>query len=73
VQGDVVESERLLLSSVQNLRKSRGDHHHLTREAAIALVNFYQTRGRPAEAAPFEPLLKLPEIIDIGLDAPQTP
>ncbi len=64
------EAEALLLSGLANLRKSRGEHHHLTREAAGALVKFYQQHNRAAEAVPYEPLLKLPEPIEIKYELP---
>ncbi|MBX3412767.1 MAG: protein kinase [Pirellulales bacterium] len=61
-QGRNEEAERLLLSGLANLRKSRGEHHWLTREAASALVTFYKNTGREAETVSYEPLLQVPQL-----------
>ena len=66
-QGRDEEAEALLLSGLANLRKSRGEVHSYTREVAGALVKFYQQHDRAAEAVAFEPLLKMPEPIEIDL------
>ena len=57
VKGEPDEAELLLIAGLENLRKSRGDHHPLTHEACDRLVNFYKQAGREAEATHYDELL----------------
>ncbi|MBX3412765.1 MAG: tetratricopeptide repeat protein [Pirellulales bacterium] len=63
-QGRDEEAEAHLIAGLNILRKSRGDQHWLTREAATALVKFYKKTGREAEAVPYEPLLQVPQLAE---------
>ncbi|MBL9123549.1 MAG: hypothetical protein JNG90_07935 [Planctomycetaceae bacterium] len=71
-QANFPEAEGLLAKGLQDLRRSRGDYSPHTHIAATALVDFYMKHDRSAEAAHYEPLLKLPEPIEIEYE-PLTP
>ncbi len=51
------EAEPLLIAGFENLRKSRGDHHRLTRKARDRLVKFYRQTGRDEQADKYVGLL----------------
>ncbi|MBI2826993.1 MAG: serine/threonine protein kinase [Planctomycetia bacterium] len=53
------EAEPLLVAGLENLRKSRGDHHRLTHEALDRLVSFYRQNGRSADAERYIKLLTI--------------
>jgi tetratricopeptide (TPR) repeat protein/tRNA A-37 threonylcarbamoyl transferase component Bud32 len=55
--GQQDEAEPLLIAGLENLRKSRGDHHRLTHEALDRLVSFYRKAGREQQADEYAKLL----------------
>ena len=57
-KGDNKAAEPLLIAGFENLRKSRGDHHRLTREAQARVVNFYRKAGNVEQATKFEHILQ---------------
>lgn len=59
--GEFAEAEHLLLAGLDNLQKSRGSHHQLTRDAADRLARFYGSRGNTAEALKYAALAQRKE------------
>ena len=49
------EAEPLLAQSYRTMRDQRGPDHTRTQEAHTQLAAFYETRGRPDEAATLQP------------------
>ena len=57
-KGDNNAAEPLLIAGFENLRKSRGDHHKLTREAQSRIISFYRKTGNVEQAARYELILQ---------------
>ena len=55
-QGRDAEAEPMLRENVDAMRRTAGDAHGWTRHFARHLVAFYDSRGRPSDAAPYRQL-----------------
>ncbi len=50
-----IEAEQLLLDGYETIRADRGNTHRDTRKAALRLVAFFETSGRPDDAKLYRP------------------
>jgi len=57
-KGDNEAAEPLLIAGFENLRKSRNDNHHLTRQALDRLLSFYRKTENAEKLARYEHILE---------------